>query len=156
YNVRVKEVRFLVRLAAATSDIEQAVAHSKAAAVLAAAALERYVNDLVVEYCTKLKVDTWNELSEGQQQYMARQLATVLYRPARRIHRRNEVAGRQRNRLRQAVTQCFNALQSPANWPHGQEYGMFMDGAAEPGRIDSTLRAFDQQGRSVFAFAEAR
>ena len=123
---------------------------------MAAAALERYVNDVVLELCSKLTAATWDELTEGQQRYMARQLARSLYFKSRKIHRKNEVTEKTRTALRKAVATCEAAFASPAGWKHSAEYGMFMEGAAEPAKVDTTLRMFDDADRSLFAFVAGR
>jgi hypothetical protein len=156
YRVRYEEVRIALEEALAAVDPVRSTAFSKSAVVLAAAALERYVNDVVFEAYKALRVATWEELTEGQQQYMATQFAGLLYRPARKIYKRNDATGRLRTRLRQVVTQCMGGFTAPDTWPHKGQYGVFLKGAAEPDRIDRTLRLCDGRGRSLFNFAEAR
>lgn len=156
YAVRMRECRFVIKRAVNSADPSEAVALAKGAAVLAAAALERYVNDVVVELCSRLNAQSWDELTEGQQRYLVRQMARRLYPSSRAIFRRADDSERRRRRLRTAVSECASAMATPSSWPHHVEYGMFMDGAAEPSRVDQTLRMFDDRGRSVFAFVEAR
>jgi len=156
FATRVREPLLLVREAVDSGDAFRAAALAKAAAVLAAAALERYINDVVVEVCAKIQATRWDELTEGQQRYMALQLARTLYFPSRRVHRRGKTSEKYRTKLRDAIRQCDAALDSPAVWQHVPEYGKFMDGAAEPGKVEATLKMFDATGRSLFAFVNAR
>jgi len=156
FATRLREPLLLIRDSLAAVDAVRATALSKGASVLAAAAVERYVNDVVIELCSKLAAATWEELTEGQQRYMARQLARSLYAPVRRIHRKGELTAKRRAKLRAVVAQCEAAFGSPAMWQHVPEYGVFMEGAAEPERVAATLRIFDGDGRSLFAFAAGR
>lgn len=133
-----------------------ASASSKGAAVLAAAALERYLNDVITEAAKRLAAARWEDLTEGQQQYLALQMAGALYVSSRPIYRKNDLVNRRRQRLRKAVNRCQQAFGSPAAWPLIRQYGMFVRGSAEAPRIDGMLKRFDPAGRGFLEFCEQR
>lgn len=126
------------------STPEAAGALAKGAAVLTAASLERYVNDFLSALCRMTAVEEWSHLSEGQQRYLAFQIAQRVRSVALRLatRRRRDVTDRARARLSNALQEGVAAFANPSTWKHHRAYGMFMDGAAEPARLDSTLRLF--------------
>jgi hypothetical protein len=129
---------------------------AKGAVVLTAASLERYVNELLAEKCRSLQVADWNSLSEGQKQYLSYQMAQRARGASLKLAKRRDLSGRARERLKKAVTDCVDGFNTPSSWTHHRDYGMFMDGAAEPDRIDGTLRLFIPTGQGIFDLAEAR
>lgn len=156
FVARMKEPSVLARNAMSTTDAVFAAALSKSAAVLAAAALERYVNEIIHEYCSKISATAWTGLTEGQKRYMSRQIARAVYAPARRIYRRADDGEARREKLRKIVARSASAFNDPSTWTHATAYGLFMDGAAEPARIQSTLKEFDPSARNLFDFVETR
>jgi hypothetical protein len=156
YASRMVEPRVLVRDALEAREATRAAALSKGAAVLAAAALERYINEVIVELCGKVAATEWKDLTEGQQRYMARQISRALYVPVRAVHRKGEDTRSRRDRLQKVVQRCATGFDDPSSWKHSAEYGLFMDGAAEPEKIQAALRDFDSGGRKLFDFVDQR
>src|SRR5437762_5899497 len=124
YVSRMREPRLLIRQALTAADPVLATASSKGAAVLAAASLERYLNDVTTEAAKRLAVARWSDLTEGQQEYLALQMAGSLYVIVRPMVRKRELVAKRRDGLRRAVSRCQAAFGSPATWPTRQ-YGLF-------------------------------
>lgn len=155
YRTRLRQATRLLRHGKASSDATLAAACSKGAVVLAAAALERFMNDVIAEACRRLNVATWAELSEGHRTYFADQMARRL---RRRVNAILDEGGAklesERTKLQKAVALCTEAFSDPSKWPHSTEFGMFMDGAAAPNKINGILRSVHRQGADFFTRLE--
>lgn len=156
YSVRMREVSLLLDRAKREAEPVMSVALAKGAAVLAAAALERYVNDVVENLCKQITAKTWEQLPEGQKRYLAFQIARRLYTTSRSVFRKGDSSPKARKKLARAVREASAAFTDPSQWSYHRAYGMFMDGAAEATRVDHTLKAFDDTGRGLLDFIEGR
>jgi len=158
FLVRAGEARYLVNGAIAASSPEAASALAKGAAVLTAASLERYVNDFLRALCKSTAQTSWSELSEGQKRYMSFQIAVRARMAAARLSRSSErdVSESARSKFSKVLAECSAAFENPSLWGHHRDYGMFMDGAAEPTRIDKNLRLFIPGGRGFLEALEER
>jgi hypothetical protein len=156
YTQRLKEPFYLIRGAIAASESLSAGAMAKGASILSAAALERYMNDVIVEQCEAVKVDSWTELSEGQKRYFARAVARPLYVAARAVRVDRGANVSKRDKLRGLTSKGSLAFERPATWDEFPRFGVFMKGAASPEKIDRFLMMFDPQGRSFSQFLAAR
>jgi hypothetical protein len=152
YVNRLREAISVLRLGLATSDPVTASGCAKSATVLAAAALERFINDAIRIACQQLNVATWDELAQGQQSHIAAQMATKLKIVADGCL--PESTPSKRYSLRKALEQCLKGLENPSTWPQQADFGMFMEGVQEPERINGILRSFDTRGRNLFSEIE--
>lgn len=144
YLIRLREAIELVRLGLKSENAVAASACAKGAAVLGAAALERYINDAIRQACQRLKTSKWEELAEGQQQYLTKQMAARLGDMSSDFP--PDASEKRRGRLKALLDQCIGAFQNPATWPHLPEFGMFVEGLQEPARINALLRTFHPKG----------
>jgi hypothetical protein len=152
YCTRLRQATRLLQQAKANSgDATLAVACSKGAVVLAAAALERFLNDVIAQACRRLNVDTWAELSDGHKTYFADQMARRLKsRVIAMLDDNKKVFESERMKLKNAVQLCVNAFENPSTWPHSTEFGMFMEGTTAPNKINSILRSVHSSGADFF------
>ena len=152
FLIRAAEAKVLVNQAIASKSPETATALAKGAAILAAASLERYVNDFLAALCRTTAVENWADLSEGQKRYLAFQIAQRVRLVARRLgsNKKRDVGDTARGRLSDVLTEGAAAFLNPSSWNHHRSYGMFMDGAAEPERLDSVLRLFLTEEKGFF------
>jgi len=155
YSQRMREAVLLIRNALESKSPIVASATTKGAAILAAAALERYMNDVVVEECRKLKVSQWSELTEGHKRYLTRQIARLLYKHSSDA-RRNRGEEGARDKLRNSVGDCERAFQSPQTWPNFPAFGAFMKGQASAEKIIKLLKMFDAHNRDFGQFLRTR
>lgn len=158
FLVRASEATLLARAAAAADSPDRASALAKGSAVLIAAALERYINDFLRALCLRINQSSWDELSEGQQQYMAYQIASRVRVSSARLVRKEsrDTSPRARARLRRTVEDAMAAFADPSSWQYHRTYGMFMDGAAEPDRIDGVFGSFLQGDVGFFDVIASR
>src|ERR1700730_204204 len=124
YAQRMKEPILLIRRALSSATPTEAGAATKGAAVLCAAALERYMNDVVVEQCRRLGVSSWGQLTEGHQRYLARQMGKLLYVASRAVRLDRGADIGKREKLRSAVQECNSAFIGPDSWRHYPEFGV--------------------------------
>src|SRR4051812_28824641 len=103
YALRMKEPVFLIRLSFRTPNPADSSALSKAAAVLAAAALERYLNDVLHEYCREIAATRWDDLSEGQKAYLLRGMSKFVALAARKVWKTAALDDRSNTRLLRAI-----------------------------------------------------
>jgi hypothetical protein len=150
YLERYRQAVALLLATRNSSDPVLAGAGAKGAIVLAAAALERFMNDAVRQACQRLTVLNYAELSPGQQSYLCAQIARRIgvFGDDRGDYRNfNE---QRRSALRNAVGECMAAFNDPSTWQHISEFGLFLDGAAAPAKIASILRDFAPDGPDVY------
>lgn len=153
---RLRESIALVRAALGTSDARFAAALSKSAAVLIAANLERYVDAAVDQACRRIKVGSWDDLSPGYQRFLGHQIALRLARVVEPINEPRDASPKRLDSLLGGIRESAEAIEKPETWSHLPAFGMFMDGAAAPARINAVLRDFDPQGRDLMTFVEQR
>ena len=154
-ELRLSEAIALVRMALAAPDPVTASGCSKGAVVLAAAALERYMNDVLREAFRRLAVETYDELAEGYQSYLVSQIAQRLNQSVGAMPTDTVLPQSKRDRFRREVAQAAEALQRPSAWSHPPTFGTFLHGAAVPERINAVLQRHDAEGRNLSAFLEA-
>lgn len=150
YAARLRELLRLLRLGLASSDPLEAAACAKGTTVLSAAALERYVNDVVRLLSKRLAVDKWDELPEGPRSYLIRKIASNLASTLDGVGSEGLVPDKTQKRIREALLRASKAVEDPSQWAPTPDYGLFMRGAAEPDKLNRFLRAFDPQGRSFY------
>lgn len=156
FQVRSREVTYLLRGALRADDPAKSATLSKAACVLSAAALERYVNDVLLENCRKLSVETWDELTPGHQRFLLGQMAEVAKLAGERLAEDPAPDSRPRKRFERIIDECSAAFRQPSSWAHFPNYGMFMDGSAEPDKVNRIFKLFDAEGRNFFDYVETR
>ena len=156
YVERYAEVSALLRVARSAKDARLASAAAKGAIVLAAAALERYVNDAIRQACARVKIARYELLSEAQQGYLCSQIARRLATFDRADGDYRSFDAARRESLRQALTDSLDAMADPSKWQHSPDFGLFMDGAAAPTKIASVLRDFDPSSQDIFAPLDQR
>jgi len=152
YVNRLREAISVLRLGLVSSDAVTASGCAKSATVLAAAALERFINDAIRNACQQLNVATWDQLAEGQQSYIAAQMATRLKDAADSCG--IDSTPSKRNAFRKTIELCLKGFDNPSTWPQQPDFGMFMEGIKEPDRINGILRSFDTKGRNLFSEIE--
>jgi|GEM_PF-2651649 len=151
YRTRLRQATRLLKHGKASSDATLSAACSKGAVVLAAAALERFMNDVIVQACRKLNVATWAELSEGHRSYFVDQMARRLRSRVKAILEDDKKGlESERMRLKNTVQLCADAFDNPSKWPHSTEFGMFMEGTKAPKDINAILRSVHSQGADFF------
>lgn len=142
YTTRMREAVALLRLGLRSAQAEEACACSKGATVLAAAALERYINDAVSEACQSLRVSSWDELSEGYRHYLCQQIARRLSAVGESLVESDRAVPVKEQSLKKLLAQCGDAFADPSTWPHHPRFGMFMESAAAPDKVMGTLSPF--------------
>jgi hypothetical protein len=150
FVVRLREAILLIRLAKGTLQSDVAAACSKSAAVLLAAALERYVNAALHHTCQQIRVTEWEKLSSGVQKFLCTQISRKLSSVIKEIDLSGDVTGKNERRLRQAIIQADAAFSDPSTWNNYPEFGAFMEGAAAPERLNAVLRNFHPDGEVLF------
>jgi hypothetical protein len=155
---RASEARLLAVKAANAETPSIAAALAKGATVLTAAALERYVNDFLSERCKRIDSSTWAELSEGEQRYLAHQMAVHVQGKARPLvsKRRRDLSEPKRSNFTKALEDALAALKKPRLWSRHRDYGLFMTGAAETRKLDSALSPYLASGERIFDRIAAR
>lgn len=151
---RFRRTALLVRLARSGSDPETATVSAQGAVVLAAAALERYINDVLREATERIKVDSWDQLATGHKNLLTLQVATHLRGILQDFPQSGKVKDKRQGSLRKAVETCAGAFESPKSWPHFREYGLFLEAATEPDRLIAALRTFDLLERDFGSYVE--
>jgi hypothetical protein len=157
YRTRLRQAIRLLRVGKETADAPLAAACAKGAVVLAAAALERFMNDVIAQACRRLQVDDWSKLSEGHKIYFVDQMARRLRKRVNSILDDNgSRLDSERRRLQSAVQACVDAFQKPTTWSHTPEFGMFMEGSAAPNKVNAVLRSVHADGADFFTRLEER
>lgn len=156
YQQRFRGFVPLLRVAFDTRDPMLASASAKGAIVLAAAAAERYMNDALRQACHRLKVEEYDHLSEGQQAYICAQIARRIAIFDKNDEMVSSFNADRRARLKAAIQECAEAFSKPSAWPHMPEFGIFMDGAAAPSKINSVIKDFDPGRGDLFSRLDAR
>lgn len=156
YLERFRQVSALLGVSLESVDPLLAGAAAKGAIVLAAAAVERYMNDSLRQACQRLRVTDYSELSEAQQSYLCSQIAKRIGSFLSDNGDYRHFNANRRTSLRSAVDECFSAFNDPSSWPHIPEFGLFLDGAAAPNKISAVLRDFDPNNDDVFSPLETR
>ncbi|BAL22357.1 HEPN domain-containing protein [Azoarcus sp. KH32C] len=155
FRFRMEEVSSLLNSAQGSQDPRNASMYAKCAIVLACAALERYMNDVLEEFCSSFNEQSWQELSQGRQRYLLRHIALKMEERATAFTRRNQVEASDCDALIRFVRCCGSAVENPSNWSYFSDFGIFGEGTSAPDRIDAVVRAFDSNGRSLYGFMEA-
>lgn len=156
YQERFRQASSLLIEAKASSDPVFAGAAAKGSIVLAAAALERFMNDAVRQACQRLRSNDYAALSDAQQSYLCAQITKRIANfldedgDYRRFSEQRRVA------LRSAVVECSVAFTDPSTWQHIPDFGLFMDGAAAPDKIAAVLRDFAPNNADVYAPLDGR
>lgn len=157
FCIRLREAVLLVRVAKRSNEPVMATACSKSAAVLVAAALERYVNDALDLACRSIDVEAWDELPTGVQSFLVAQIARRLREATKSIQSPvDAMKGPAGSRVRAAVRDASQAFDNPSSWRHLPQFGMFMDGAALPDRLNGLLRDFRPDGKQLFERLQER
>jgi hypothetical protein len=128
--------------------------YAECAAVLACAALERYMNDVLEEYCTSFNETSWDDLSPGRQRYLLRHVALRMESKSGSFSANQQLKSSDCADLIRLVNECSDALVNPSTWPYFSDFGMFGEGSSSPDKIISILRAFDSDGRSIANYLE--
>lgn len=151
YRQRLREPLVLLRLALDTSDIVMAAGCAKGSVILAAAAMERYMNDAVHKMCSGTVVENWPALSDGHKRYLARQMARRLADTAVPIAEGDDLPEeRKLAALQRIVADCSAALTNPSSWNYHVEFGLFRHGKGAADRITALLRQFSLTNRDPY------
>lgn len=156
YQERFRQASSLLSQARGTSDPVFAGAAAKGSIVLAAAALERFMNDAVRQACQRLKSNDYAALSDAQKSYLCVQIAKRIANFLDDDGDYRRFTEQRRLALQNAVTECVDAFGDPSTWPHIPEFGLFMDGAAAPEKIAAVLRDFAPGSVDVFVSLDGR
>lgn len=156
YQQRLKGATRLLRSASSSSDPLLATAAAKGAIVLAAAAMERFMNDALRESCQLSKWTSFDQLSESHQAYLCTQIARRIAKFDSRDGEVRAFNAEQRVKLRGALDECTQALANPSLWQHSPDFGMFMDGTGAPEKINAVIRDFDPGAKSFLDTLDAR
>lgn len=154
FDYRMREANRLIDTALGTLNPDEAATHAKCAVVLAAAALERYMNDVLAEACTQFAETDWESLSEGRERYLLRHMALEMVSRAGVFVDKTAPLPSDCGKLKKFITACGAALDDPSTWAYFREFGLFGEGTNAPDRIDGVLKAFDVQGRSFCDYIE--
>ncbi len=128
--------------------------YAECSAVLACAALERYMNDVLEEFCTSFCETSWDDLSPGRQRYFLRHVALRMEKKSRSFSNAQQLTPSDCTDLIRLVKECSEALKNPSTWRYFSDFGMFGEGTSSPEKIVSILRAFDSDGRSIADYLE--
>ncbi len=150
YVIRLQEAIALLRIALNSTDVKHAGAAAKGATVLAAAALERFVNDALYQACKRISASKWEELAVGQQRYLAQQMARRALSAAQCLLDAGSNWEKKSESFRKVVEECIEGSRNPSAWAHHLEYGLFSEASTEPGRLDRIIRNFDPKDRSFY------
>ncbi|MBT9137171.1 MAG: hypothetical protein DDT34_02258 [Firmicutes bacterium] len=156
YQERFRGATRLLRTASGSSDPMLATAAAKGAIVLAAAAMERFMNDALRESCQLSKSNSFDQLSESHQAYLCTQIARKIARFDTSEGEVKAFNANQRMKFRSALDESTQALANPSLWQHSPDFGMFMDGAGAPEKINAVIRDFDPEGHTFLNTLDAR
>lgn len=152
FQVRKSEFDALLTSAQESLDPATASIYSKCAVVLACAALERFMNDVLEEACRNFSEQGWDELSDGRKRYLLRHVALKMSERAGTFAGKSQPEESDCDAFFRFVRACSDALDDPSTWTYFSDFGMFGEGTNAPDRIDAVLRAFDSDGRSVYKY----
>jgi hypothetical protein len=156
FRYRMQEPGDLLSQARLSMRPRDASMYTKCAIVLAAAALERYMNDVLEEACREIKESSWQDLSEGRQRYLLRHVAIKMAERAQLFVDKGHASPSDCAALVRFVEACREAVVDPSTWTYFSDFGLFGEGTNAPEKIDAVLRAFDAAGRGLYAFMEDR
>ena len=157
FIVRIREAILLVKAAKRSTDPLLASACSKSASVLVAAALERYVNDALDHASRVNHATSWEDLQDGFRAILVAQIARRLHEATGSIQSPTEASELKKEKsLRTAVNDSAQAFDDPSSWSYMPQFGVFMDGAAAPNRLNATLLRFRPDGKKLFNRIEER
>jgi hypothetical protein len=154
FRVRMSEVDFLLASATGSMDATSAATFAKCAVVLACAAVERYMNDVLEEACRGFNEKDWDDLSDGRRRYLMRHIALRMTDRAGNFTEKAAPSEADCDALASFLRLCTAALDDPSSWDDFSDFGIFGEGTNAPNKIDAVLRAFDSDGRSVYKFME--
>lgn len=154
FLVRTEEVDSLLASARDSLNSQQASMYAKCSVVLACAALERFMNDVLEEACRNFGEESWSELSDGRQRYLLRHVALKMSERAGFFTGKGQPDESDCDTLIRFLRACGDALENPSTWTYFSDFGMFGEGTNAPEKIDALLKAFDAQGRSLYRFIE--
>lgn len=154
YNVRKVKVDKMQKMASTSLDSSESSLYAECAVVLACAALERYMNDILEEYCSSFNETSWSELSIGRQRYLLRHVASRMNLKSGSFSAAQQPTESDCNDLIRFVSECSNALANPSTWRYFADFGMFGEGSVLPEKIIATMRAFDSKGRNFAQYLE--
>lgn len=103
------------------------------------------MNDALRQACQRIQIDQFDQLSEGQQAYLCAQVARRIAAFDNGDSEIRAFSVERREKLKVAVNECAEAFRDPSAWPHMPDFGMFMDGAAAPAKINAVLKDFDPE-----------
>ena len=156
FNVRFQEAVQLVHLGRKSDDPGIASACAKSATVLLSASLERFANDSLDQACRSTKVNSWEGLPKGIRTFLVGQISRKLSEVSTSARSVRKVKETHANRLREAVSAASSAFQNPSSWDYLPEFGVFLEGAAAPQRLDALLRDFRSDGKGFFDMLQER
>lgn len=154
YAIRKAKVDYFQTIASTSLDAEQASLYAECAAVLACAALERYLNDVLEEYCAAFNETSWGDLSPGRQRYLLRHVAIRMQHKSSGFTAISQPSPSECAGLVRFAKECCEAMDNPSTWRHFSDFGMFGEGSSSPSKIVSVLRAFDSDGRSITTYID--
>lgn len=154
YKVRKSKVNAMQSMAISSLDSTLSSLYAECAAVLACAALERYMNDVLEECCTNFNETSWDDLSPGRQRYLLRHIALRMENKSGTFSTAQQLKPSDCTDLIRLVNECSEALANPSTWHYFSDFGIFGEGSSSPEKIISILRAFDSNGRSIADFLE--
>jgi len=154
YKIRKSKADILQYNATNSRDSEQSSLFAECAAVLACAALERYMNDVLEEYCISFNETSIDDLSSGRKRYLLRHVALRMEKKASVFSSKQQPLPTECEDLIRFVNECSDAVENPSSWSHFSDFGMLGEGSTTPEKIISTLRAFDSSGRQFADYLE--
>lgn len=154
YNIRKFKIDAMQSMASASLDSNMSSLYAECAAVLACAALERYMNDVLEEYCASFSETTWSDLSPGRERYLLRHIALRMEQKSENFTASQQPSQSDCDGLIRFIDECSKALLNPSAWRYFSDFGMFGEGSSSPSKIISTLKAFDSDGRSLTVYLE--
>jgi hypothetical protein len=156
YVVRLREAITVLEVGLASERPSLASATAKSAAVLATAALERFVNDTVVHTCARIMKASWTSLSLGHRRYLCRQMARRLEPIVRSIAGDEQLSDEAAGRFRGLLADCGSAFENPSSWRDHQAFGLFTNAANEPERLNRIVSEFGPDGSTLFTWMEVQ
>jgi len=154
YAIRKAKVDYVQSNALTSLDPEHASLYAECAAVLACAALERYLNDVLEEYCAAFNETSWGDLSPGRQRYLLRHVALRMQQKSGSFTAISQPSPSECAGLMRFAKECCDALNNPSTWRHFSDFGIFGEGSSSPDKIVSILRAFDSEGRNITTYID--
>lgn len=157
YRQRLREALALLRIALNPGELDVSAGCSKGSIVLAAAALERYLNDVIGHLCKAIVSNKWSDLPAGQRRYLVKQMARRLEAVVGPLLRTEDLPDEGKSqKLRSAVEECGAAFLDPGQWSYHPEFGIFRHGKDVCGRIPALLQQFSATNRSPYESLDER